>query len=498
MAAPRVLVGIDLGQTACKATALEPERGIVAAAAQGYVTAQPHVGWAEQDPADWLAAATACCRELGLAPGTKVVGVAVTGATHNFVLIDAAGAPVRPAITLRDGRATEQAERLNEKLGPELLRRARNVASAGWTAPQLAWISEHEPRVWRRARGLLFAKDYLRAGITGMAATDYIEAEGSLLLNADDHQWDPLLCAAVPIDPAWLPPVLAPAQPAGRLGAEFARAAGLPPGAPVYAGCSDTAAEALASGTVAPGQGIVKLATAGNVNIVSDRPRPSPGYFTYSHPAGGVYHSYGTNAAAASRAWLQGLLGATAAEDYRTLDQEAERVPAAAGGLLFHPYLYGERAPVFDSSLRASFIGLTGRHGRAHLVRAVLEGVALSLAECARAASESGLEIAELRIIGGGARSRLWCQILADALAQPMLVPAMSDASAGAALLAGVGAGAFTDPAAAARRHAGVRRKIVPDPRATTLYAELLELYREARDQLTPLSRRLAELGREA
>jgi xylulokinase len=491
-----LLIGIDLGQTACKALALDPARGVVAVAARGYPTAQPRPGWAEQDPEDWLAAAAAACREVVTARDAPIVAVALTGATHSAVLIDAAGAAVRPCITLRDTRAGAEAERINRELGGELFTRARNRAGPDWTAPQLAWVRAHEADVWQRARGLLFAKDYVRYRLTGERNTDHIEAEGSLLLNAPARRWDPRLCAAVPVDPGWLPPLIAPGEPAGYVRHDMAASTGLTSGTPVFAGCSDTAAEALACGAVAPGQGIVKLATAGNLNVVSARPLPSPGYYCYSHlVADRVYHTYGTNSAAASREWLQRLLGAAEPADYERLDREAAHVAALAGGLLFHPYLYGERAPVFDASLRASFLGLRGSHGRAHMLRAVLEGVALSLAECAQAAQAAGLPAEELRIIGGGARSALWRQIVADVLGRPLLVPALSDGSAGAALLAGVGAGIFPDPIGAARAHSGVTERVDPDAGRAAAYSELLEVYREARALLAPVARRLGELS---
>jgi xylulokinase len=500
MSAASVLVGIDIGQTACKAVALQPGRGVLATSSRVHPSSQPRRGWAEQDPDDWLAGVAAACREVLDAVGRDVAAVAVTAATHNAVLVDGAGTPVRPCITLRDQRAADQAERLNRELGVALLRRARNCASPGWTAPALAWVREHEPSVWARTRGILFAKDYVRCWLTGVpgageACTDHIDAEGSLLFNALRREWDPLLCDAVPVDPRWLPRVLAPCDLAGHVAPRAAASTGLPTGTPVVVGCSDTAAEALAAGAVTPGQGVVKVATAGNLNVVADRARPSPAYFCYSHPVEGlVYHSYGTNAAAASRAWLQELLGAVAGADYERLDEQASAVPPGADGLLFHPYLFGERAPVFDGSLRASFIGLSGRHGPAHLLRAVLEGVALSLADCALAADRAGLAIDDLRVIGGGARSRLWRQIVADALGRPLLVPALGDASAGAALLAGVGAGWFAGPLEAARECCSVIAEVAPDPGRAAGYADLLAIYREARDSIAPLVRALAEV----
>lgn len=436
------------------------------------------------------------CRELTAEVGPDVAAVAVTSATHNAVLLDREGRPVRPCITLRDVRAAPQAERLDHEHRDQLLRRAGNRATAGWTLPQLRWVVEHERDTWARVERVTFAKDFVRASLTGDMATDWIDAEGSLLLHRKTRRWDELLCSLVPIDPRVLPELVAPTAVTGRVSRAAARRTGLREGTPVVAGCSDTAAEALAAGATEPEQGIVKLATSGNVNVVAGRARPSPGHYTYSHVVDGlVYHSYGTSAAASARAWLQKVIGATGSAAAARVERDAALVPAGADGLLFHPYLYGERAPVFDPTLRASFLGLAAHHTRAHLMRAVMEGVALSLADCARAMAAAGLPMRDARLIGGGARSALWAQVVSDALGMPLIVPALAGASAGAALVAGVGVGTFADARAAgacAGRHVAILR---PDPARHAAYAELLELYRVARERIAPLARALQGPG---
>lgn len=436
------------------------------------------------------------CRELTAEVGTDVAAVAVTAATHNAVLLDRNGLPVRPCITLRDLRAAPQAERLDHEHRDEFMRRAGNRPTAGWTLPQLRWVAEHEPDIWARVARVTFAKDFVRASLTGDTATDWIDAEGSLLLHRETRRWDELLCGLVPVDPCALPEVVSPTAVTGRITRKAARRTGLREGTPVVAGCSDTAAEALAAGAIEPEQGIVKIATSGNVNVVASRALPSPDHYTYSHLVEGlVYHSYGTSAAASAAAWLQKVVGAAGPAARARLEREAAAVPAGADGLLFQPYLYGERAPVFDPTLRASFLGLAAHHTRAHLMRAVMEGVALSLADCAGAMAAAGLPMRDARLVGGGARSALWSQLVTDALGVPLMVPPLADASAGAALVAGVGVGAFAD-AHAAGDSAGRQVAIMhPDPARRARYAELLELYRVARERIAPLARALQGLG---
>jgi xylulokinase len=489
-----MLIGIDIGQSSCKASALDIDGTLVASRTAAYPTSRPRPGWVEQDPDDWLVAVRTACGELLAALShARVEAVACTSATHNAVLLDEHDRPVRPCILLSDTRAAADAEAVGRELGDVVLERTRNRPTAGWTLPQLRWLAREEPDVWRRVRRVVFAKDYVRSRLTGDFVTDWIDAEGSLLLDAHRRVWDERLCAQVPIAVETLPSIVAPAA---VVGTTSGGALGLPDGIPVVAGCSDTAAEAFAAGANRDGAVIVKLATAGNVNVVCRDASPSPVYFTYSHLVPGlVYHTFGTNSAAASRAWLQEILGATSSADYEALDEQVARIPPGADGLLFHPYLNGERAPVFDTTLRASLLGLSSAHGRAHIVRAVLEGVALSLADCADVARAHGLAVAEARLVGGGARSDVWAQIVADVLGCEVVRPQLADASAGAALLAGArtGVAGGLERAAALTDREG--RRFVPDARHVERYRALLEVYRDARAAVAPISRSLHDLA---
>lgn len=492
-----MLIGVDIGQSACKVTALRADGTIAGERNASYPTHHPHPGWAEQNPDDWTAAADRACRELMATLGDRaqIEGVGVTAAAHHGVILDASRTVIRPCILLSDGRAADEAAELERRHGDKILARGRNRITAGWTLAHLRWLALHEPEAWSRVRHVLFAKDYVRSSLTGDNVTDWIEAEGSLLLNAATRRWDDLLCELVPIDRAALPAIVAPEQVVGHVTSVAAARTGIPEGTPVVAGCSDTAAEAYAAGAIAPRQGVVKIATAGNVNVMTEHPLPSPRYFTYSHPIPGLsYHAVATNSAASSRSWLQHVLGTESGDQYAELDREMESVAPGSDGLLFHPYLLGERAPCFDVTLRASFVGIAAHHTRGHLLRAVLEGVALSLADCADVAKRAGLEFDEARLLGGGSRSRLWAQITADAIGRPLLRPSLTDASCGAALLAGVGAGVFSSIREAAERCSRVVERIEPDAQRAAGYARLLEIYRAVREEIAPFARALREV----
>lgn len=494
-----MLIGIDIGQGAAKVTALDQDGRVLGLVAEDYLTAHPAPGWSEQDPQDWIDAVGRACHRLltGAVPmggRTPVEGVGLTSATHHAVLLDGMNRPLRRCIMLTDSRASDQAARLAATHGPLILERARNAVTAGWTLPQLLWIAEEEPDIWTRTVRLAFAKDYLRLALTGCWATDTIDAEGSLLFNTAERAWDPNLCRLVPIPRHWLPPTYAPTDVTGKITREGEALTGIPTGTPVIAGCSDTAAEAVAAGACADGEAVIKLATAGNVNVVTRSPHPHPHWFTYSHPIPSLsYHALGTNSAASSQRWFRDVLDSgSTAPGYTDLEREATTVPPGSGGVLFHPYLLGERAPYWDPDLRASFIGLSALHERGHMLRAILEGVALSLADCLDVFRSHDIAITGARIIGGGARSVLWRTIVADVLGLPLTYPTLSDASAGAALLAGVGVGVYTSPEQAVERTVQTVTDHVPDPRRHAGYTQLLDVYREVQRRLAPIDRALS------
>jgi len=322
-------------------------------------------------------------------------------------------------------------------------------------------------------------------------ATDTIDAQGTLFFDMQKGVWSSELCALAGIKPPALPPLLRPTEVAGRITVQAARETGLVEGTPVIAGCSDSAVEDYAAGAVESGQAIIKIATAGNVNVMTDKPCPHERTLTYSHVIPGLWYTVtATNSAGVSKRWFRDLACADLGRGpdvYAAMDADAARSPAGVAGLLFHPYLSGERAPYWDSDLRGSFTGLSMHHTRGDLVRAVMEGVAFSLRDCFRVIEKMNLPVSELRFIGGGARSCLWRAIVADVFGQRLLVPAVSDASFGSALLAGVGIGLFKDERDAVARCGGECVEIRPDAGRQALYARCFERYLRVHDALAPV-----------
>ena len=491
-----LLLGIDIGTSGCKITVVDRAGRIVDTASGEYQTSHPYPGWSAQDPDQWYAVACSLLHTLwnrGKCRPEQIVAVGLDGSTHNAVLMDAQFRPLRPAIMWTDQRSGRQAAWLEAEMGAEIFRIGYQNPTPTWTLTQLVWLAEHEPGLLDRVVHVLFTKDYVRRQLTGTWETDHIEAQGSLLYDMAGRRWSEDLCRIAGLPMSVMPPLVEPTDVVGSVTATAAQQTGLPAGTPVVAGCSDSAVEDYAAGAIRPGQMIVKLATAGNVNVMTAEPRPHPRTLTYSHVIPGLWYTVSaTNTAASAERWFRDVFcqwekeQATAAGQnvYAQLHETASRVPPGAEGLFFHPYLLGERSPYWDSNLRGSFVGATMRHGKPYFVRALLEGVAYSLRDCFRTIVEMGLSVDEIRLIGGGAQSDLWTQIICDVFARPVVRPAGCDASFGSALLAGVGVGLFADTVDAAQRCVRVRDVVQPDPQAAEIYDRMFRFYGEIHDNL--------------
>lgn len=484
----KYLLGVDFGGGASKATLLQIDGQVAATHTVEYPTSYPRPGWAQQDPDDWYAAASRNIRAVLEASGANpadILMVALDAATHTAVLLDGDFQTLCPAIYWTDTRSAAQAGELREQYGELIRRQTLHTPDTIWTLPQLLWVKRQEPDVWGRVRHILFAKDLVRHRLTGTYATDNIEAQGSMLFDCQAGRWSPALCGILGLPEEALPPVRKPTDPAGTITRSAAADTGLLEGTPVCVGTTDTVMEVFASGAVEPGQMTVKLATAGRICVVTDRPYPHRDLVNYSHVVPGLwYPGTATKSAAASYRWYRDTFG----ETYRELDRGAAAVEPGCGGLLFHPYLNGELTPYADPLLRGSFTGIRSGHTRAHFSRAVLEGVAFSLRECRQTLQQLGIPHEdEATVIGGGASSPLWRQILADMLGISLRHLTVSDSSLGSAMLAGVAAGAFPD----FREAAGVCGKVEsvtrPDPEAGARYTKLYPLYRRVHDALAPV-----------
>ena len=519
----RILLGIDYGTGGCKVTAIDETGAFVGEASTEYVTYHEHPGWSEQEPADWWAALVESLKKLA-AKGVdlkSVAALALDGSTHNAVLLDAAMKPVRRTIMWTDQRATAECAALKAGWGERIFATCFQMPAPTWTLPQMMWLKANEPEALKKTEHVLFVKDYVRYLLTGKAATDSIEAQGTLMYDVGSDRvsrvssdprvpgdpndsrigaWSPELVALSGLKMSSLPEIIKPTDVVGTVTGEAAAATGLAVGTPVVCGSSDSAVEDYGAGAVEPGDLIIKLATAGNVNSMTAAPHPHPKTLTYSHIVPGMWYSVSaTNAAALCMRWLRDAFYSTAVGEsstqtlkhsnnlYQVMDEEAQRSPVGANGVFFHPYLQGERCPYWDANLRASFTGVSISSTRGDFCRALMEGVAFSLKDCYGTLEEMKLPVKRIFLIGGGARSRLWSEIVCNVFNCTVAVPTPGDASFGACLLAGTGIGVFKDVKEAVRTCLHVDRTIEPDPKAALEYDHLFTCYRRIHDALAPV-----------
>ncbi|MCW5626141.1 MAG: xylulokinase [Burkholderiales bacterium] len=497
------LMGIDIGAGSLKTMIIGTDGRVAGSAATDIATASPQPGWSEQDPAQWWQALCStvprALTEAGLPPDA-IAAVAFSAGAHTPVLEDARGHVIRPAILWSDQRSGAETRELNDRYGDEILAIGCNRAAPTWTQSQLLWLSRHEPDALARTKRLYVAKDWLRSRLTGTWETDPTEAVGTLLFDPHRQAWSERLCAMIGFDRALLPPIVRPTTIVGPVTAAAARACGLAAGTPVVCGSSDTSVEAYGAGAIAPGNGAIKLATAATVSIIGREPHVHPTLINYPFAVPDHWYAItATNSCASAHRWLRDRFftepGQAGAEAFAAMDRMAADTGAGADGLLFHPYLQGERAPYWDPLLRADFIGMTFRHEPRHFARAFYEGIAFSLRDALDQLRAQGLDLREARIIGGGARSATWRQIVADVLDVTIQLPKVTDASFGAALIAGVGIGVFADEVAAVGRCVAIDASHAPDPARRARYDTLHGIYRDAATRLTDINHRLSALG---
>ncbi|HEU4657534.1 MAG TPA: xylulokinase [Capillimicrobium sp.] len=466
------VVGLDVGTSGVKGIALAEDGTVVARAEREYGLSIPRPGWAEQDPEDWWRAAQSVLAVLRGATGDRPAGIGLSGQMHGLVALDRSGRVIRPAILWNDQRTGAECAEIEERVGVErLVRLTGNRALTGFTAPKLLWLRRHEPAAYARIASVLLPKDYVRLRLCGERATDVADASGTLLFDVRARRWSDEVCAALEIDPAWLPRALESPEVSGTT----------PGGIPVAAGAGDQAAGALGVGVLdAGGPASVALGTSGVVFAALDGygVDPRARAHTFCHAVPGGWHAMGVMlSAAGSLRWLRDV--AAPGLGFEALVAEAERWQPGAEGVTFLPYLAGERTPHDDPDARGAFAGLALRHDRGALVRAVLEGVAFGLRDCLDALPVAGAPPSSGLVSGGGARSELWLRIVASVLQLPLARTAVDEGAAfGAALIGGVTAGVWRDPAEAVAAAVRVGEAIEPHPAWVAIYAELRDGYR--------------------
>lgn len=495
-------LGIDVGTSGLKALLVDAAGRIVDEETVAYPLAAPRPLWAEQDPEDWWQAAVAALRAIsGRTPcAGRLAALGLTGQMHGSVFLDRHGAVIRPAILWCDQRTGREAAEIETRLGrQQLVALTGNPAFTGFTAPKVLWLRRHEPDHYRRVRRLLLPKDYLRLRLTGDCASEVTDNSGTSLFDIHRRRWSPDILAALEIDPAWLAPVHESPAPAGRLSREAAALTGLPAGLPLAAGAGDQAASAVGCGIVGAGDVSATIGTSGVVFAFSDQPRTDAEgrLHTMCHAVPGAWHLMGcTLSAGAALRWFRDefcaeerkAAAAGGADPYALMAAAAEAVPAGSDGLLFLPYLAGERTPHADPNARGVFFGLTAAHTRAHLIRAVMEGVVFALRDTLELMKSLAVPVNSILAAGGGARSATWCRIQADIFQAPLTRTGHPDTTAlGAAILGACAAGRFVDvPAACAAMAGGRGESFTPDPENARRYAAGHALFRRLYPALKP------------
>lgn len=486
------LLGIDLGTSSVKVLLVDETGRTVGRGSAEYPISYPQPNQAEQNPEEWWQATVLAVRQAlaGADSAVPVAAIGVSGQMHGTVLLSKGGRLLAPAVIWPDQRSRRQVREMTVLIGAErLLEITGSPVATGFQAATIRWLQHEQPDLWRQAEKVLLPKDYLRWRLTGAYATDPSDASSTLLLDVRRRNWSPELLAVLDIDAARLPSVRESVAVAGELSREAAEALGLSPSVPVITGGGDTPCGILGAGIVSPDTLLLTISTGGQLVVpafdvevdLGGRIHTFCGTLAPGPDQAGWYQMGAILSAGMALRWLRdAVLGLQGEDAYTQMVAWAEQVPVGAGGLLFLPYLVGERTPHMDPQARGLFLGLTARHGRAALVRAVMEGVALACYDAYSVLAEVGAAPQQIVMAGGGARSRLWQQVVADVFGLPVQRLEVAEQSAvGAVLLAGGGVGLF-DPGRTARAWAGYSAPVEPDPQHHSRYRDLLELFRSA------------------
>ncbi len=506
------MMGIDVGTTGTRAVIVRPDGHVVAAAlADHQPMRMPQPGWAEQDPEDWWQAALGAVRkalEQAQLKGSDIVAVGLSGQMHGVVLMDKTHAVLRPSLIWCDQRSQAQCDAITGKVGADrLIQLVSNPALTGFSAPKILWVRDHEPKIFERAAHFLLPKDFVRYRMTGEFATDVSDASGTLLFDVTHRRWSSEMLTALEIDSGILPRAYESPEFTGEVSRETALVTGLAAGTPVVAGAGDQAASAVGNGIVLPGLTSATLGTSGVIFTYTDKPKLDPRgrIHTFCHAVPGKWHVMGvTQGAGLSLRWFKDLFGISESwyarqagiDVYDLIIREAENIPPGSDGLLFLPYLMGERTPHLDAQARGMWFGLTAAHTRGHLIRAILEGVAFSLRDSLEIFKELGIPVEEIRSSGGGSRNFTWREIQADIFDKELVILRESEGSAyGAAMLAGVGAKIYSSVEDSARQAIQVRERMTPKTKHVEIYDRQYEVYRNLYPAVQKLAHQLATIS---
>jgi xylulokinase len=487
-----LLVGLDVGTTGARTIVIDEHGRIRGVGSAEYPFAAPRPGWAEQDPEDWWRGSSHSVHQALHAAEARdgdVAAVGLSGQMHSLVLLDRSGRVLRPAILWNDQRTAEECAEITRRVGAErLIALTCNPALPGFTAPKILWVRRHEAPTYSRAAAVLLPKDYVRYRLSGTRATEVSDASGTGLLDVGRRGWSHEILTALEVPAEWLPVCAESPEVTARVSTEGEAATGLRAGTPLVGGGGDQAAGAVGTGIAQVGPVSVTIGTSGVVFAALESPATDPEVrtHTFCHAVPGRWHVMGVMlSAGGALRWLRDTIAP--GESYDRLTAEAAEVPAGAQGLVFLPYLSGERTPHPDPHARGAFVGLSLVHRRGHLVRAVMEGVTFGLRDSFEILRAMGVRMTQVRASGGGARSALWRQILADILDTEVVTMTVTEGAAyGAALLAGVGAGVFPTVEAACEQTITVATRNQPNRETRELYDSRYDAYRRLYPALRP------------
>lgn len=500
-------IGVDIGTSGTKSLLIDPDGNILAESSATYAVSMPKPLWTEQDPEDWWNATVKTIRAVVKQARVKpdsVKAIGLSGQMHGSVFLDKAGKVLRPALLWNDQRTAEECDEITRLAGgrKQLIRMVANPALTGFTAPKILWLRNKEPKRFERLRHVLLPKDEIRRRLTGEIATDVSDASGMLLLDVRKRKWSTELLGKLGLDPTLLGEVYESEQVTGSLTSEVAQKLGLTTDCKVVAGAGDCAAGAVGNGIVRKGVLMASLGTSGVMFVHSDEPQidEQGRLHTFCHAVHGKWHMMGvTLSAAGSLQWFVEQLCTELAtrrgsDPYQTINAEAMAIKPGCDGLLFAPYLAGERTPHADSKARACFVGMTNAHQRGHMARAVMEGVAMSLRESLEIIKELGVPVREMRLGGGGAKSNLWKQIFADVMDQSACtINAEQGPAYGVALLASVGIGQYKNIEEACKATIEVVKKTPPKKATVKTYNQLFPVYQSLYSSLKDINAKLGE-----
>lgn len=491
-----IYLGIDVGTGGTRALVIDSSGNVTASASSEHQDfASPKPGWAEQDPRDWWRACGTAVRQAlqsAKLEAKEISCIGFSGQMHGAVLLDSCDEVVRPALIWCDQRSDPQSRELEQMFGRDrLIRLTCNPPLTNFTLTKFLWVRENEPQNWARVAHVMLPKDYVRFRLTGERAIDMADASGTLLLDVTNRRWSAEVLNKTGIKESLLPALFESPQVCGKVSAAGAEATGLKAGTPVVAGAGDQAAGAVGMGIARAGAVSATIGTSGVVFASTDRPAMDPQgrLHTFCHAIPGRWHVMGvTQAAGLSLRWYRDHFGGAppgvqkkdGRDPYDVFAEEASRAPAASEGAFWVPYLMGERTPHLDPKARAALIGLTASHTRAHVIRAIMEGVAFSLKDTFSIFDEMKIPVTSIRLGGGGARSPLWRQIQADVYGREVeIVAAEEGAAYGAAILAGVGAGAWSSVEQACDAVVRVAKRIQPNPQDSATMQRAYTIYRK-------------------